>query len=261
MKIVQLLRFGLVAAALSAAATGTAPADLALDVEPVKYELQVPVGTSQTIPITVRNGGDAAVHVVTTLNDFTLARDGNYLFADPGKNPYGMAKWVSVNPREFDLEPKGFVQVRFSVSVPAGSSGEYSSIVFFTTRPTRRAGGVSIAERVASKIYEIVPETERFAGEIDDVSAKVDTDAQRYLVGFRNTGNAHVYVSGRIEIKRDGQTVEKIPMQKDMLVERSGKRLIETTGKRLPAGQYTAIALLDYGGPNLIAGQTVFTVR
>lgn len=245
-----------------AAASSRSSADLALDVSPAKYELQVPAGQSQTIPITIRNAGDAPVHVLASLSDFTVGRDGTYAFFDAGKTPFGMGKWVTVNPREFDLEPKAFMQVRFSVSIPSSATGEYSSIVFFTTRPTRRAGGgVSIAERVASKLYNIVPNTERFGGEIDDVSARADGESQKYTVGFRNTGNAHVYLNGRVEVKKDGQTVERVAMPKEMLVERSGKRLIEAVGKKLGPGSYTAVALVDYGGPNLIAGQTQFTVR
>lgn len=252
----------MVTAALVAAVSGRSSADLALDVSPAKYELQVPAGGSQTIPITVRNAGDAPVHVLASLADFQVGRDGQYAFFEPGKTPYGMGKWVAVNPREFDLEPKAFVQVRFSVNVPQGSAGEYSSIVFFTTRPPRHQGaGVAIAERVASKLYNIVPATERFGGAIDDVSAHGDIDGEKYVIGFHNTGNAHVYLNGRVEVKQNGQTVERIPMPKEMLVERSGKRLIEAVGKKLSPGTYTAVALVDYGGPNLIAGQTQFTVR
>jgi len=248
-------------AILLLALPASSPADLSLDVSPAKYELQVLPGKTETIPIVVRNTGDTQVHIVTTLSDFTVGRDGNYQFAASGKSQYSMGKWVDVNPSEFDLDPQTFKQVRFSVNVPAGASGEYSTLVFFTTRPSRKPGGLAIAERVASKLYEIVPDTARFAGEIDDVSTKADDTGEHYLVAFHNTGNAHVYLSGRVEIKQGSQIVERVLMPKDQLVERNGKRLIEMTGKKLPAGSYNAVALVDYGGPNLIAGQTTFIVR
>ena len=257
-------RFGIALGAMIAAIIAlpvSSPADLSLDVSPAKYELQVAPGKLTTIPIVVRNTGDAAVHIVATLSDFTVGRDGNYQFLPSGKAHYSMGNWVDVNPREFDLGPQTFMQVRFTVTVPSGVSGEYSTLVFFTTRPSRKPGGLAIAERVASKLYEIVPDTVRFAGEIDDMSTKTDQSGEHYLVGFHNTGNAHVYLSGRVEIKQNGQIVERIVMPKDQLVERNGKRLIEMTGKKLSPGSYNAVALIDYGGPNLIAGQTTFTVR
>jgi len=238
-----------------------APADLSLDVSPAKYELQVLPGKDETIPILVRNTGDAQVHIQVSLGDFLVGRDGNNQFLPPGKGPYSMSNWVDVNPRECDLDPQSVKQVRFTITVPNGATGEYSSLVFFTTRPPRKPGGLAIAERIASKLYEIIPDTARFAGEIDDVSARPDDAGEKYLIGFHNTGNAHVYLSGRVEIKSGGQIVDRVVMPHDMLVERNGKRLIEVVGKKLPPGSYSAVALIDYGGPNLIAGQTNFTVR
>jgi len=243
------------------ATTASAPADLSLDVSPAKYEFQLAPGKNQTIPILVRNGGGVSVHILVSMGDFQVERDGNYKFLPLGKGPYSMANWVDVNPREFDLDPQSFKQVRFTVTVPAGASGEYSDLVFFTTRPPRRPGGLAIAERVASKLYEIVPDTAKFAGEIDDVAAKPDSSGEKYVVDFHNTGNAHVYLSGRVEIKSGSQVIDRVVLPKDMLVERNGKRMIEAVGKKLPAGSYSAIAFIDYGGPNLIAGQTSFVVH
>jgi P pilus assembly chaperone PapD len=262
--LMNMKRFGIAIGAMAMillAIPASSPADLSLDVSPAKYELQVLPGKTETIPIIVRNTGDAQVHIQTSLSDFTVGRDGNYQFVASGKAQYSMGTWVSVNPREFDLDPQTFMQVRFTINVPAGVTGEYSTLVFFTTRPSRKPGGLAIAERVASKLYEIAPDTARFAGEIDDVSTKADESGEHYLVAFHNTGNAHVYLSGRVEIKQGSQIVERVLIPKDQLVERNGKRLIEMTGKKLPAGSYNAVALVDYGGPNLIAGQTTFTVR
>jgi hypothetical protein len=243
------------------AAPAPAPADLSLDVSPAKYEFQIASGKNQTIPIMVRNSGATSVHIQVSLGDFLVGRDGNYVFLPPGKGPYSMGSWVDVNPREFDLDPKSFKQVRFTVSIPGGASGEYSELVFFTTRPPRKPGGLAIAERVASKLYEIVPDTAKFAGEIDNVAARPDSAGEKYVVGFHNTGNAHVYLSGRVEIKSGSQVIDRVIMPKDMLVERNGKRLIEAVGKKLPPGSYSAIAFIDYGGANLIAGQTSFVVH
>jgi hypothetical protein len=239
----------------------SAPADISVDVSPAKYELQTAPGKSETFPILVRNTSNVPVHILASLNDFLVGPSGNYEFLPPGRNPYSIGKAISINPREFDLDPNTSMQVRFSVDVPANASGEYSSIVFFTTRPTRAQKGVSVAERIASKIYIIIPESSHFNGEIDDVSAKSLSDGQHYLVGFRNTGNVHVYLSGRIEIKQGAAVVEKLTLPQGILVEREGKRVVDAVGKKLPPGSYQAVALIDFGGPNLVAGQTSFTVR
>jgi P pilus assembly chaperone PapD len=249
------------AAALGLALTAPSSADIAVDVAPAKYELQTQPGKSETFPITVRNTSGAPVHIVASLSDYTVGPTGNYLFAPAGKSPYSLAKTITINPREFDLEPGSFTQVRFSVDVPAGASGEYNNLVFFTTRPTRKGAGLSIVERIASKIYVMIPESTRIGGEIDDVKGQALDDGQHYLVDFRNTGNAHVYLSGRVEIKQGGTVVDRVAFPPGMLVERAGKRLIDAVGKKLSPGSYSVVAMVDYGGPNLVAGQANITVR
>jgi P pilus assembly chaperone PapD len=250
-----------VAGAFGLSLTVPSSADISVDVSPAKYELQTQPGKQETFPITVRNTSGAPVHIVASLSDYVVGPSGNYAFAPPGKTPYSLAKDVTINPREFDLEPGAFTQVRFSVDVPASASGEYSNLVFFTTRPTRHGGGLSIVERIASKIYVMIPESTRIGGEINDVKTQSLGDGQHYLVDFRNTGNAHVYLSGRVEIKQGGTVVDRVAFPQGMLVERSGKRLIDAVGKKLPPGSYSVVALVDYGGPNLVAGQANITVR
>ena len=243
------------------ALTTPSSADISVDVSPAKYELQTQPGKQETFPITVRNTSGAAVHIVASLSDYVVGPTGNYAFAPPGKSATSLSKAITINPREFDIEPGSFTQVRFSVDVPAGATGEYNNLVFFTTRPTRKGGGLSIVERIASKIYVIIPESTHIGGEIDDVKAQSLGDGQHYLVGFRNTGNAHVYLSGRVEIKQGGTVVDRVSFPQGMLVERSGKRLIDAVGKKLSPGSYSVVAMVDYGGPNLVAGQANITVR
>jgi P pilus assembly chaperone PapD len=261
MRVSRFLTVPAAVALIGLALATPSSADISVDVSPAKYELQTQPGKQETFPITVRNTSGAAVHIVASLSDYVVGPTGNYAFAPPGKSAYSLSKAITINPREFDVEPGSFTQVRFSVDVPAGASGEYNNLVFFTTRPTRKGGGLSIVERIASKIYVMIPESTHIGGEIDDVKAQSLGDGQHYLVGFRNTGNAHVYLSGRVEIKQGGTVVDRVSFPQGMLVERSGKRLIDAVGKKLAPGSYSVVAMVDYGGPNLVAGQANITVR
>jgi hypothetical protein len=261
MRLSRVLTILAAGAAFGLALTVPSSADISVDVSPAKYELSTQPGKQETFPITVRNTSGAAVHIVASLSDYSLGPSGNYVFTPPGKSLFSLSKEISINPREFDLEPGSFVQVRFSVDVPATASGEYSSLVFFTTRPTRHGGGLSVVERIASKVYVIMPASTRISGEVDDVKAQALDDGQHYLVNFHNTGNAHVYLSGRVEIKQGATVVDRVSFPQGMLVERSGKRLIDAVGKKLAPGSYSVVAMVDYGGPNLVAGQANITVR
>ncbi len=239
-----------------------APADLSLDVAPAKYEVQVTPGTTKTFPITVRNSSDAPLHIQASLSDFTVGANGDYVFTKPGGNRYSLAKWASINPREFDLAPNSFQEVRFTLAIPEGISGEYSGIVFFTTRPQRHQGNsISFSERIASKVYAYTASSLRLDGAVDDLTGKQTGIGERFVVGFKNTGNAHVYLNGRIDIKKGDSFVSRVALPQQQLVERGGQRSIVAYGPKLAPGNYTATALIDYGGATLAGGQITFTIH
>ena len=64
-----------------------------------------------------------------------------------------------------------------------------------------------------------------------------------------------------VPLVKGGSLVDQIQLPKDTLVERGGIRVIEGQGKRLAPGSYQAVAVVDYGGSSLVAGQTAFVVH
>jgi hypothetical protein len=243
-------------------ATAPAPAELSLDVAPAKVEVQVSPGTSQPIAVTVRNTGTTPVHIQAFMLDFAMSAGGRYIFSKPGTGRYSMATWATINPREFDVPPNSFQLVRLQANIPSGVSGEYSGIAFFQTRPLRHAGsGMSFSERVSTKVYLYAGNAVRVDGTIDGMAAKDTGFGERFLIGFKNTGTAHVYLKGTVKISRGSEVVQNLALPDQMLVDRGGRRVIEAYSEKLPPGQYTALALVDFGGANYAAGQTSFTVK
>src|SRR3979411_1393765 len=119
--MMRLSRFLTVLAAFGGfglALTTPSAADIPVDVSPAKYELTTQPGKQETFPITVRNTSTAAVHIVASLSDYVVGPTGNYSFGPPGKGLYSLSKAITINPREFDLDPGSFTQVRFSVDIP-----------------------------------------------------------------------------------------------------------------------------------------------
>jgi hypothetical protein len=238
-----------------------AAADLSLDVEPARYELAAPAGATRTLPLTVRNTGTALTHVVASVNDFRVTADGRYAFLPPGATRYSAGTWTTVNPREFDLAPGAFQEIRYSVSVPSRAAGEYSSLVFFTTRPPRARAALGVMERVASRVYVLVDGDAHVAGRVDGVSVRPTPTGRRYALDFTNTGTMHVYLNGEVEILRGDAVVDRIPLPKDVLVERGGSRAIDVDGRALAPGAYAAVGIVDYGAPKRVAGRAEFVVR
>ena len=237
--------------------------ELGLQVTPGKLEVSIPSGSTYNVPITVHSSGFDATHVQATMIDFGVSQSGDYQFLKVGESPYTMMRWASIRPREFDLAPGTTQQVQLTIAVPSDSklTGEYAGMVFFQTRPERHGGGVAFSARVASKIYETIPNTVKIDGAITKMSTAKSQGGQVFRIVFHNTGNAHIYARGTLIVQKGNNVVYQVAMPENMLVERNGIRVIEVKGKTLDAGSYQAIATVDYGGKTETAGQITFDVH
>lgn len=259
----KLMRAFVIAASLGVMVLGLttpAPADLGLDVSPAKFELSMKAGGTYNVPVTVHNGGGDATHIQVTLVDFGVAPNGDYQIERVGSKANSLMRWASINPREFDLPGGTSQQVRLSLALPSGTnlSGEYAGIAFFQTRATRRQGAVALSARVGSKFYLTIPGTVKVDGAITKMTAGNGPSGQVYRVLYKNLGNAHEYLNGEIQVRKAGTTVARIAMQREMLVERGGERLIEVNGDALPPGKYDIVAMIDYGGKTETGGEIIY---
>ncbi|HTU69903.1 MAG TPA: hypothetical protein VMF11_06240 [Candidatus Baltobacteraceae bacterium] len=251
--------------ALFGALTATADSlDLGMTVTPGKFEASIPLGTTYNIPVTVANTAATPLHVLASMTDFGVAENGDYQFEKVGTRPYSLLRWAAIRPREFDLPPGTSQQVQLTISIPSDAqlNGEYAGIIFFQTRPERRAGtGYAFSERVASKFYITIPNTVKVDGAIVKMTSVKGGGDEIYRVLFKNIGNAHEYLRGQLTVQKGGAVVYQVPMPDNMLVERGGERLIELKGKGLEPGTYQAIATIDYGGKTETGGEINFDVR
>jgi hypothetical protein len=246
------LRLAALAALIATFGAGTSSGGFGMRVTPGRIDLQISPGVTSSVPVTVANTSDVPLHVVVTSGEFTIDDSGTYAYAPPSGQGTSLANWLAIRPREFDVAPQSFQQVELSVIVPGRQlSGEYAGVVFFQTRPGRdtlhRGVGVALAERYADKVYATVAGTGTRDGRVERVAADAIGGKERYRVVFRNTGNVHEYLNGRIEVLRSGAVVQTVALPKNTLVERGGERNIEVTGDRLAPAAYDVVAIVDYG--------------
>lgn len=236
---------------------------LGLDVAPAKIEISMPAGTTYNMPVTVHNASADPTHIQASMVDFSVAKSGDYQFERVGSRPNSLLRWASINPREFDMAANTVQQERVTIALPHDKdlSGEYAGIVFFQTRPMRRAGAFAFSERIATKVYLTITGTLKISGEVTKMSAVQGSGGTLYRVLFKNTGNGHVYLNGTLSVQHDGQVVDQLQIPAEQLVERGGERLLEITGKHLAPGQYQALAAIDYGGKTMTGGEIGFNVR
>ncbi|MGD1067379.1 MAG: hypothetical protein ABR975_11230 [Vulcanimicrobiaceae bacterium] len=255
------------ALALTALAAGAAPAlaegpASGLSVTPGKVDITVSAAGPYNVPLMVRNSAATPTHIVVSQQDFRLDEDGNYTYVPAGSIATSDARWLAVNPREFDLAPGAFQEVQLTLNVPRQSlAGEYSGVLLVQSRPGRRGGGLTFSARIATKVYATIDGTSHPDATVTGMSAAAGEQGMHYHIAFRDTGNTHLYIKGRLEIRRAGALVQALPLPAAMLVERGGERSIDVNGARLPPASYEAVAILDYGGATRTGGRIRFDAR
>jgi hypothetical protein len=254
---------GLIAAIGAAPLESAPPSGIGLNVTPGKIEIAMRPGSIVNVPVTVRNDSPLPAHVVLSAGDFTVDDDGVYHYDVPGTVRTSLAEWIAVRPREFDIAPQSIQQIQFTLLVPERElTGEYSGVLFVQTRSPRTPGAMGFSARFADKVYAVVSGTAQHGGRVDGIRAGLDTDGnERYRIAFRNSGNLHEYVNGRLEIRRDGVVTQTLPLPKNVLVERGGERTIDVDGTRLMPGAYDIVAVVDYGGDQRTGGRIHFDAR
>ncbi len=236
-----------------------------------------PQGGALTQTIPVRNDESRPQQVRVVLGDWVRDSLGNNVFLEAGTTPNSCGGRIQVFPATLQVAPGATELVRVSYDAAPADSGCWS-IVFIETvtppapRPDGQGSFLTIEVRTGVKVY--VHRVDAIAlGEVQDMSVGTawrlahpgtgsrDTSLVREAtVRFANTGTAHLRVTTQLEIRAaSGELLHTVDGGEAPMVP-GATRLINVRMPSLPAGDYVAIMLLDYGGNEIAAGQLDFRV-
>jgi hypothetical protein len=226
-----------------------------------------PGGTASGI-VVVYNRSGRRVRFRVSVEDIAVRPNGTVDVLRPGSTPWSLAALTRVLPSEFDLDSDRSLPVRVTVTVPADArGGRYGAVVVAPT-PVLQTTGVTgtvsvVVPKLACRLLVRVRGTEVISGDILTMVAasRPDGGADARLL-FKNTGNVHVRVVGFVAIlDATGRQAGKVVLP-DVVVLPSGVREFRVTwATPLAPGSYLVRAVLDYGGPALLAGETGLQVR
>ena len=252
------------------------PVEAGFSVAPLRFEFELEKGRTGTASIRVSNNGEKPVSVKVYQNDFRVDLVNQDIILAPGKCKRGCAEWMSISPLNLDLGPKESKNVRITLTVPEDAKGTYWAIVFVeqSSKPTpirKLKGGysfqVNVKPRWLVRIHENIPGTADKKGRITDISLspQAEKNPLKIAVEFENTGNTLLRCNGRVEIRdAEGNDVETVQIGSKgrFSVYPDGKRLVSgSLSGKLSPGDYIALAIVDYGGEELVAGELEFEVK
>jgi P pilus assembly chaperone PapD len=259
--LVRMSRAVLAAAALLFAGAGHAAAQISVD------ELEVfirPGANSQAGIVRITNDSDKPVQVLIELQDWSRDTTGANQFVPFKSLKRSCGDALKVFPMSLRLEPKESQPLRVTFEGPEATS--CWNVVFVQgsePRTTTTAQSqITYIIRTGVKVYVQAPGAVR-DGEVMDVKM-IPADSvspRRLAVLFRNPGEAHLKAKGALEIRRADNSLASRIVINEFPLEPGGRRWITVDVPTLANGDYIALALIDFGGTDIAAGQLEFTLR
>jgi P pilus assembly chaperone PapD len=258
-------------AALLLAATLCVPgarAHAQLTVDALELFVTAPDSAEVLRTVRVRNDGAERIQAEVITEDWERDEAGTNRFLPLGSHARSCRDALAVFPGTVALEPGESATLR--VRVAAGTADCWG-VVFLAHRTTTANAGrqLSYTVRTGVKVYvepvravrdgAIEAMTLRAAPPGAGVEAPAATPTLDVL--FRNLGQAQLAVRGTLEVRREDDTAVWRQDLDPFPVLPAARRRVTMALPTLPRGRYVILALLDFGGSELVAGQLEYEVR
>ena len=216
------------------------------------------------------NRGIAPSNATVTIQDWDRSESGENRYYPAGTLPMSCGAHVSVFPAVLQLAPRSVQTIRVTVDSAAASGQGCYAILFIDNPPpprTAQSTAVQYSVRYGVKVY-VEPEAP-LSAEVTDVgvvdakpavasgklSAQSVVRSRQLDITYKNTGARQTMAHGAVEIRRtDNSVVSKIDIPEFPTLPGATRRL-GVALPSLPSGRYVLLALLDYEGTEIAAGQ------
>ena len=255
--------------ALSAVIAIPTLAQAQLSVDELEVTLRPDQPALRTGVVRITNHADKPVQALLQVQDWDRDSTGANRFHELGKVTQSCNDRLKIFPMSLRIEPGKTETAR--VTFEGEPKTSCWGIVFIQSNEPPRASGtqsqITYVIRTGVKVY-VEPQTAERAGDIEDVAlmkvraSETDTTLVPALgVVFKNAGAAHLKPKGAVELRdENNKVVAKLDITEFPITPNGVRRVVLMLPKMTP-GRYVALALLDYGGAEIAAGQYEFTVQ
>lgn len=270
-----------VALAVCASAGLAVPVRAQVSVDRVDLTLAPGAVDRRTAAFNVMNESPAPMNASVYLADWDRTERGDNRFFDRGTLPRSCGQRLRVFPAVLQLAPGATQSVRITAEGVDTLRAECWAVVFVEARAPRTDSTdrqLSYILRLGVKVYVTPPGLAR-DGTVEDMqlvapaaaaladparSAPADparTAASRLEIAFRNAGGIHLATTGSVEFRTPDNALAAKTNIAEFPTLPGARRIVSLPLPRLAPGRYVALALLDYGGAEIAAGQLEIEVR
>lgn len=260
----------------------TASAQLLVD--PLEVTLTTVGAGRVSASFSLMNASDAPVQATITRQDWNRVEDGDNRFLPAGSTGTSCGAMLSASPLSIRIEPHTARIIRLGVQNASALSKECWDIFFVEEVPQRasvKGNSLQYIFRTGVKVYVAPPGLARDGAVesmgVEDVAvtpaasttpAKLSVSAapaatkRQISIRFHNTGSMHLLAKGRLEFRRlDNTLAMLVPIDEFPTLPGSTRKVMVDVPSGLAPGDYVVLALIDFGGAELVAGQIDYQAK
>lgn len=260
------------------------PASAQLLVDPLEVTMTTAGNSRVSASFSLSNTTDAPVQATITRQDWNRVENGDNRFLPAGSTGTSCGAMLSASPLSIRVEPHTSRIIRLAAQNAAPLSKECWDIFFVEEVPQRAApkgNSLQYIFRTGVKVYVAPPELAR-DGQVENmsvedtpvtptasttaiklpVSAGPAATKRQISIRFHNTGGMHLLAKGRLEFRRLDNTVAmQVPIAEFPTLPSAVRKVMVDVPAGLAPGDYVVLALIDFGGAELVAGQIDYQAK
>ncbi len=264
----------------NAAQTAVVGPGNALKVSPVRMDVKMDPGTSQTIEVTIQNLTSASALLRPFINDFVASGDESgrpsIILAENEYAPSYSFKRLVTPPADVLVKSGESRKVRVTITAPkdAPGGGYFGAVRFAPTSGSDDNKNVNLAASVGTLVLLRMSGDIKEEMTLESFDVRKDGKPAKFFMSnkdlnavarFKNNGNVHLEPFGSIRVKRFGKVVASFEINDEEVrgnVLPDSIRRFETKLEKIGSwGKYTLEGNFGYGSTGqLLTGTTTFYV-
>jgi Pili and flagellar-assembly chaperone, PapD N-terminal domain len=260
------------------------PASAQLLVDPLEVTMVTAATTRVSASFSLSNTSNEVVQASITRSDWDRVENGDNRFLPAGSSGTSCGSMLTVSPLSIRVEPHTSRIVRLAAQTDVAVTKECWDIFFVEEVPRRasaKGNSLQYIFRTGVKVYVAPPGLSRDGAvenmAVEDVPVTPATSSttpvttvarapvatkRQISVRFHNTGGMHLVAKGRLEFRRlDNSLAMQVPITEFPTLPGATRKVMVDVPSGLAPGDYVVLALIDFGGAELVAGQIDFQAK
>ena len=218
-------------------------------------------GEKVQVQLRVRNITEQPVSVLTSVQDFILAADGEtpVPIDDSVSNRWSLASWLTITPTEHQIAAKSTVGVNVLIEIPEDAlpGGHYAMVLHEPTNGSEDGKAVSTAinQRVGTLLYVIVDGPINEEAYIRDFSIPQFSEYGPVPFEFVVENNSDVHITPQMSVEIFNifnQKIETIPVEAKNIFPLTSRDFSGQWDRVWGWGLYNARLTMSYGSAGAI---------